>query len=100
MRMYAIIMTLTAMFIAMTSFAAGVDSNFLSDRHIKEYGLECEGCHGKDAPTSELMDASHCLSCHESYEALSELTDKVDPNPHKALILMCDGCHQFDLKIK
>ena len=103
-------------FALMTSAAFAADDAFLADRHAK-LGLKCEQCHSVQTPTPESKVRNQsCLACHQSYDALAQKTEKLDPNPHKTHLgnvrcsdchsghaqarLMCNDCHKFDLKVK
>jgi fumarate reductase flavoprotein subunit len=101
----------TLLFLPTLVFAKG---NFLADRHI-QHGLKCQSCHA-EMPPQKPVEKAACLKCHISYEALAKKTADVTPNPHdnhmtggecsdchhghRPPALMCDSCHQFDLKIK
>lgn len=100
----------------MTSAAFAADAPTLADRHAK-LGLKCEQCHAVPIPQPESKVKNQaCLACHQSYDALAQKTEKLDPNPHKTHLgnvrcsdchsghgqarLMCNDCHKFDLKVK
>lgn len=101
--------------VATVCFAA--EGNFLADRHVNDYGMECGDCHAENPPAKDVGTAK-CFECHESYEALSEVTQALDPDPHtnhmifpdsdcsechkghKNPALMCDSCHMLDLDIR
>ena len=62
----------------------------------KEYGeLTCIDCHLTNTP--KRLTTKECLSCHGSFEEVSEATKNLDPNPHNSLHygpeLDCDLCH-------
>lgn len=96
-----------------TAVASAADE-FLADRHQK-MGATCESCHGKSTPTKDVAIDS-CLKCHEgSYAKLSEKIDNGDipfhgshvgevkctecHQGHKSSGLMCNQCHEFDVKV-
>lgn len=43
---------------------------------------------------------NQCLSCHGSYEALADKTEKLTPNPHRSHLgaVNCEECHKADSK--
>ena len=101
---------MTAMLFSMTAQAA----DFLADRH-QALGSTCESCHGKAAPTPE-VSIETCLKCHEgSYAKLSEKIDTGDipfhashvgeakctecHQGHKSPMLLCNQCHEFEVKV-
>lgn len=94
------------------------NNGFTDSLHAKA-GVDCAGCHGKDAPLSDTtVENERCLNCHGPVEKLAEKTaDKVVPkrNPHashygsdiacttchhahEASVVMCLNCHK-DLKM-
>ncbi len=113
MRLTAFIAAVSAAtFLAGTACAAE-SGKFLADRHAAG-GVKCESCHKagpKEAPKKE-----DCLACHGgSYKALAEKTDKGDINYHATHVgepectqchqghkpprLLCDQCHEFQVKV-
>lgn len=63
-------------------------------------GMECVDCHGKEekkiSPKDEVIGNETCLSCHESFEAVGELTKDMHQNPHLSAHfyeLECSSCH-------
>lgn len=111
-RMTAALAVLT---LAVTASSTALSAQgFLADRH-QAVGATCESCHGKAAPTSDVAIET-CLKCHEgSYGKLSEKVDTGDiafhashvgeakctecHQGHKAPILLCNQCHEFDVKV-
>lgn len=81
-------------------------------KHHMQLGVECIDCHGTAKPTDG-VEESKCLECHDSRNAIAELTAKLDVNPHfghedgvacnschrehEMSILSCDDCHQWGL---
>ena len=71
-------------------------------------------CHKTAPKAGAKVKKQVCQGCH-SYEQLAKQTAKVEPNPHyshlgdvnctdchkghKKSELMCNSCHQFDLKV-
>ncbi len=61
----------------------------------KQAGVDCASCHGQDRQA--LISNGNCLNCHDSFEALGELTKDMHLNPHLSphfLNLECTSCHQ------
>lgn len=97
---------------SLTALAA--DKVFLGDRHVKEFGLECSGCHG-EKPPAKAVATEKCVTCHGSLEDIGENTELKDlPNPHinhndlycedchkghKPPENYCNGCHDFNYRI-
>ena len=94
-------------------FLSWATSDYLDNKHA-EKNINCRPCHDSSFPDwAPTMD--ECLTCHVSYEHISELTKDVEPNPHlshyidlrctvchkshEASKLYCDKCHKFDLKV-
>ncbi len=99
-----------------TGLVYSADAPALADRHV-QMGLKCDACHGSQTPApGAKVGNDKCLACHQSYEALAQKTEKLDPNPHYTHLgnvrcsdchaghqkpqLMCNDCHQFDLQPK
>ena len=105
---------MAAVVFAMCSFAlAQADKKITSAVHAD---LECADCH-IEKPESEAPDMDTCFECHESYDAVAELTSKLYNNPHDShkgepecstchsmhgqSRLSCNDCHSFDnMKLK
>lgn len=86
---------------------------WLADRHVERGNGECASCH----PTQLSADVSSetCLKCHGSYADLANKTSKGNINPHdnhmgeqpctvchqghKPPQLICDGCHEFSMRV-
>lgn len=98
---------------ALTLPAFAADQTFLADRHVAK-GLKCESCHGTGA--KDAVSKETCLKCHGgSYAALAKTTDGGDINPHETHLgepecnqchsghkkprLICDQCHEFDMRV-
>lgn len=99
---------------AMCSFAvAQADKEITSEMHAD---LTCDTCHD-EKPESKTPPVAKCFDCHESYDAVAELTAKFDNNPHDShkgepdcstchsmhaeSRLSCNDCHSFDnMKLK
>lgn len=78
------------------------------------HGLACDSCHGTEVP-KKLEGNGACLSCHVSYSEVAARTAKVEPNPHVGHLgeldctachkphgeseLVCNQCHEFDIKM-
>jgi fumarate reductase flavoprotein subunit len=94
-------------------FVSWASSEFLDHRH-GQAGQRCLHCHGNDLPVEPVaMDV--CIGCHGSYGDLAELTASVDPNPHAShlgeiecshchkahqeSVLVCNQCHDYNLKV-
>jgi fumarate reductase flavoprotein subunit len=91
--------------------AAG--NSFLADKH-KDKGTDCSGCH-KESPPKQDVSMAVCLGCHGDYRKVAARTSKIDPNPHdshlgeiecgkchhahKASVMVCAPCHQFDMNV-
>ena len=86
------------------------------DRRRLHRGLppRARSCHKTAPKAGAKVKKQVCQGCH-SYEQLAKQTAKVEPNPHyshlgdvnctdchkghKKSELMCNSCHQFDLKV-
>ncbi len=88
---------------------------FTADRHAAA-GMKCETCHKSGTPQpGARVKKDVCKGCHDPAE-LAKKTEKLSPNPHYNHLgdvsctdchrghqpsrLMCNDCHQFDLKVK
>lgn len=90
-------------------------SGFTDSFHSKA-GVDCAGCHGKDAPLSDsTVESERCLSCHGPVEKLAAKTaNKEFPkrnahashygsdiacttchHAHEASVVLCDDCHKL-----
>lgn len=92
---------------------ASIAGDFTADFHLA-HGQKCETCHKTAPKAGAKVKKQVCQGCH-SYEQLAKQTAKVEPNPHyshlgdvnctdchkghKKSELMCNSCHQFDLKV-
>jgi hypothetical protein len=81
----------------------------IKDVHGK-LGVSCKDCHGDKSPP-QVPKRETCLTCHKSYAAVAERTEKLKPNPHAShdgwvactdchsthgtSRLYCNGCHNF-----
>ena len=94
-----------------STFAA--EQPMLADRHVAR-GSTCKSCHPSGTPGP--VDIKTCLGCHGgSYAKLAERTDEADINPHDTHIgeadcsqchsghkkpqLVCDQCHEFQMRV-
>lgn len=84
----------------------------LRGRHATE-ALSCKDCHKTTEPVAR-PPAEACDRCH-TYAELATATAKVDPNPHQShqgevrctlchrvhqpSMLVCNECHEFELKV-
>lgn len=103
------------MIVMKQKMASWSSSGFTDHPHAKA-GVDCAGCHGKDAPLSDsAVDSERCLSCHGPVEKLAaKSANKEFPkrNPHashygndiacttchhahEASVVMCAGCHKL-----
>lgn len=78
-------------------------------------GIDCVACHGAEPDFAVVPTVEVCLGCHESYEAVAELTADVVPNPHHSHMgegrctdchsehleprLTCNQCHVFEMDV-
>jgi hypothetical protein len=90
-------------------------SGFTDHAHSKA-GVDCAGCHGKDAPLSDsTVESDRCLKCHGPIEQLAAKSANIDfpkRNPHashygndiacttchhahEGSVVMCAGCHKL-----
>ncbi len=90
------------------------EATAFKQRH-QDKGIDCAGCHGSEPDFSVAPAAEVCLGCHESYEAVAELTVDVVPNPHHSHMgevkctdchsehaeprLSCNQCHVFEMRV-
>ena len=84
------------------------EASLLAGKH-QTAGIECNDCHGKTPPDSDLPEGV-CLSCHEDYRDVA--TSYYDPHnahyvysscgdchhAHWPSQNQCMGCHNFDLQ--
>ncbi len=66
----------------------------LKQKHAP-FDVSCADCHGADLTFAEVPPMSQCLVCHESYDAVAELTEGLTPNPHHSHMgeVTCTDCH-------
>ncbi len=85
----------------------------LAERHAAR-NIQCAACH-QEMPPKPFVPQSKCLQCHGSYSALAEKTTNLEINPHKSHMgkpecvkchkghkpgqLVCNECHQFEVKV-
>lgn len=90
------------------------EATAFKQRHQSK-GIDCAACHGPELDFAVLPTVDVCLSCHESYEAVAELTGDVVPNPHYSHMgegtctdchsehleprLSCNQCHVFEMDV-
>ena len=95
--------------------ASWADDQFTDSLHAKA-GVDCAGCHGKDAPlTDSTVDNERCLQCHGPIEKLaarsankefpkrnphashygSDIACTTCHHAHEASVVMCAECHKL-----
>ncbi|MBI4789201.1 MAG: cytochrome c3 family protein [Chloroflexi bacterium] len=70
-------------------------SRYLDNKHLSK-GMACATCHTPSPPPNPPTSAA-CLTCHKgSYTALAEVTQRINPNPHKSHLgeAECADCHR------
>lgn len=95
-KIVAVVICLAIMGVFFARYAAiSSDMVFLSDKHIKDFGLKCESCHSENPPSKGSQDA--CIGCHGDLAEVGKGTELTDlPNPHinHNEDLYCDDCHK------
>jgi hypothetical protein len=75
-------------------FKSWATSKFMGHGHARKK-ISCNLCHETFFP-QRWAPQEQCLKCHESYQHVSELTRKLDPNPHTSHLgeIRCTLCHK------